>query len=129
MNNTDNIIDSREVESRINELEEERDLYNEEPDCDDVTWEMLHPEEHLELQQLIALRDDLAGYCEWNSGETLINRSYFVEYVEELCVELGYISEQHPSWIEIDWEATATNMEVDYTSGYWDGEEFLVRTG
>jgi hypothetical protein len=127
MEKTDNIIDSREVNERITELEEQRDAYNEQPDCDDVDWKMLHKDEHEELEHLVALRDDLEGYCEWDAGETLINRSYFVEYVEEMCKDIGAIPRNIPSYIEIDWEATAANIETDYTSGYWDGEEFLVR--
>jgi len=127
MNNTDNILDSRDVESRINELESERDDYNEHPDCDDVDWKTRYPEDHLELEHLVALRDDLEGYCEWDAGETLINRDYFVEYVEEMCKDIGDVPRNIPSYIEIDWEATANNIEADYTSGYWDGQEFLVR--
>lgn len=36
-------------------------------------------------------------------------------------------SEDFPSWIEIDWEKTAANVQQDYSSLDWDGVTYYYR--
>ena len=57
----------------------------------------------------------------------LIHEDDFEEYTEELCKDCGYISDDFPWWIKIDWEATADNVKMDYTSVDFEGESYLVR--
>jgi hypothetical protein len=120
ISNSDDVIDSRDVIARIAELEDIVPPAEE----DDGTFN----DERAELAALKALADEAEGYApDWQYGETLIRRSYFVEYVEELCEDCGYLPKDLPSWIVIDWDATARNVEVDYTSVDFDGVEYLVR--
>lgn len=58
---------------------------------------------------------------------TLIHDSYFVEYCEELCKEICDIPQDLPGYLVIDWEATADNLRVDYTSVEFDGVTYCVR--
>ena len=49
-----------------------------------------------------------------------------------LCLRLGlkgcgYISDDFPSWIEIDWEATAENVKQDYSELEYEGETYFYR--
>lgn len=69
----------------------------------------------------------LSGYGDFGWGETIIPESEFTDYCEELIKECGYISDDLPGWIEIDWEATAENMKVDYTEVYFNGDTYLMR--
>lgn len=86
-----------------------------------------------EYATLKDLLDDLQG----NGGDeqwrgdwypvTLINDDYFVEAMKELCADIGDIPRDLPSYIEIDWEATAKNLRVDYSSTEFDGVTFWYR--
>lgn len=62
---------------------------------------------------------------EWEYGVTLIEEDDFEEYCEELVTDCGYISKDFPSWIEIDWEATASNMKQDYSEVDYQGKTYL----
>lgn len=64
---------------------------------------------------------------EWFHGATLIRESYFEEYCEELCTDIGDLPKEIPSYIVIDWAATAQNLRVDYTEVDYDGIAYLVR--
>lgn len=118
ISNTDDIIDVRDVIARYEELEanESRDEL-----------------EGFEFERLTVLLANLKG----NGGDeqwrgdwypvTLIHESYFVEYTEELCKDIGYISDDFPWWIAIDWNATAENVKQDYTAIDFDSEEYWTR--
>ena len=81
-----------------------------------------------ELRALKALADQCEGYGDWEHGETLIARSYFQTYAQELAADIGAI-DPSASWPLncIDWEAAAKELEADYTAVDFDGEEFLMR--
>lgn len=116
ISNTDDVIDSRDVIARIEEIEALGDDKN-------LTQEDLD-----ELTALRALQDEAEGYApDWKYGATLIRRSYFVDYCREMVSDIGDMPKEIPSYIEIDWDATARNLEVDYTSVDFDGVEYLVR--
>jgi hypothetical protein len=86
-----------------------------------------------EYEALKSLLDDLSG----NGGDeqwrgdwypvTLIRDSYFVAAMQELCEDIGDVSKDLPSYIEIDWEATARNLRVDYSSVEFHGVTFWYR--
>ena len=57
----------------------------------------------------------------------LIAEDDFEEYVEELVTDCGYISKDLPSWIEIDWKATANNVRQDYSEVDFRGTTYLYR--
>lgn len=81
-----------------------------------------------ELAILEKLNDEASGYGDWDHGETLIHRSHFVEYAHQLAEDIGAISgdETWPATC-IDWEKAAEELEADYMTIDFDGEEFLMR--
>jgi hypothetical protein len=93
------------------------------------TWiEQNDDDDAQELKSLKKLADEADGYCEdWNDGATLIRESYFTEYCEELCKDIGDLPKEIPHYIVIDWEATAHNIRADYTEVDYDGVAYLVR--
>jgi hypothetical protein len=58
---------------------------------------------------------------------TLIADYYFTDYVRELLEDCGDIPSDLPSWVEIDWEATARNVRTDYTCTEIDGSTYWYR--
>lgn len=82
----------------------------------------LDEEETEELSTLETLLEE----CKGNGGDeqwegdwypvTLIRDSYFVEAMQELCEDIGDFPQGIPSYYVIDWEATAKNLQADYTS-------------
>lgn len=126
IDNTDDIIDSRDIDARIEELE---DMMN---DCEgeDAIDEWESTSESDELNYLRSLRDDLEGYCpDWKYGVTLIRDSYFQEYAEELIKDIGDLPAELPGYIEahIDWKGVADDIQQDYTSGEFDGVTYWAR--
>ena len=124
--NSDDVIDSRSIIERIEELTEERDSF--EKGGHEADWSLANPDEADELKALEALAEEAEGYApDWKHGATLIRDSYFVDYAEELCKDIGDMPQDIPSYIEIDWEKTAENIQVDYTSVEFDGVTYWVR--
>lgn len=129
ISNSQDVIDSRDVIARIEEIKDELPDSASEvmPGTSDEIQELRD-----ELQVLEALADEASGYAaDWQYGETLIRNSYFTEYTEELCKDCGYIQtdgdNNFPWWIVIDWEATAQHVQQDYTSVDFDGVEYWIR--
>jgi hypothetical protein len=110
ISNDDEVIDTRDIIDRIAELEAQRD------DEDVPQGERLTDEERDELQALTTLAESAEGYLpDWKYGETLVRDDYFTKYTKELLKECGYIPDDFPDWIEVDWEKTAENVQADYT--------------
>lgn len=80
-----------------------------------------------EINEINEINEIEIECTDFQYGESLINEDYFVEYCEELCKDCGYISTDFPSWIEIDWEATANNISQDYTTVNYQGETYYTR--
>src|SRR5690606_21902874 len=81
-----------------------------------------------ELDQ-ISIIDDLEVEIgsEFNYGTPLIPEDDFTDYVIDLLEDIGYISKDFPSWIEIDWEKTADNVRQDYSEIEYEGRYYLFR--
>lgn len=114
ISNSDDVIDSRVVIARIEELEslgDERD-----------------DELNDELQALQSLSDEANSADDWIYGATLIRDSYFKEYTQQLAEELGLI-ENDSTWPHncIDWDQAANELQVDYSSVEFDGVTYWVR--
>lgn len=152
---TDDMLDVRDLIERYEELENDlstiTDLEDEieslDPDEDKEEIRIAKEEleskkkeledEQEEFEQLQEILDELKG----NGGDekwrgdwypvTLINSDYFTEYTKELIVDIGYIQRDRdgglPWWIEIDWEKTADNCKMDYTSINIGNEEYYYR--
>lgn len=148
--NTDPVIDSRDIIERIEELEAERDSFTGPctaciesgerkgescPECDgtgereDATaWAVANPEDAAELAALSKLAKEAEGYADdWTHGVTLIHDDYFTDYAREMLEDCGTIPRDLPTWVEIDWEATARNVRMDYTGVNFDGVTYWVR--
>jgi hypothetical protein len=86
-----------------------------------------------ELKLLSGLLDQMKGYGgnhQWEGDwypDYLIRRSYFVDYVEELVKDIGDMPDHVASYIAIDWQKTADNVEQDYSTIDYDGVEYLYR--
>jgi hypothetical protein len=103
ISNIDDVIDSRDVIARIEELEG-----IDEPDDD----------ERDELNTLKELAEEAEGYSpDWAYGSTLIRDSYFKDYAMELAEDIGAIPDnlQWPCTC-IDWDQAARELQMDYTS-------------
>lgn len=64
---------------------------------------------------------------EFDFGVTLIPEDDFTNYTKELLEDCGYIPNDFPSWIEIDWKATAENVKQDYSELEYKGKTYLYR--
>jgi hypothetical protein len=102
------VISSKEIIERLDELESDEDLLS---DADKE-----------ELEDLREFKNVFGEFSEWEDGLTIIARSYFVEYVKDMLEDTGDI----PSYIVIDWDATADNIKQDYISYDINGTEFLA---
>jgi hypothetical protein len=133
-----NLINQDEISEEINSLREEIDSLDEESDAGKIAGLELELAEAVtslsqfddqaELDMLKELQSYCKGYAaDWTSGTTLIRRTYFTEYCEELCKDIGDIPKNIPPYLVIDWEATAAKLEFDYTEVDYDGVEYLVR--
>ena len=136
--NTDDVIDSRDVIARIEELEGERDSFEidaeilDEPDTIgnvEVEWAIQNEDDAKELKTLTELAEEAEDYAsDWRYGETLIRDSYFEDYARDLAEDIGAIKE-NASWPNnyIDWEAASEALKLDYTSVEFDGVTYWVR--
>lgn len=148
----DDILDSRDVEERIDELEaletdylEHKEAYDEiledrdEYELVEVERAMRHLQEasedfpaveREELKKLRDFRSELEGYCDWTSGEVLIEESYRQTYAEQIAEEIGAI-DKDANWPlrHIDWEAATDELfRFDYTSADIEGFTYYART-
>lgn len=121
LDNTDDVIAVRDMIERFEELDEERQACT------------LHDADAEELHEIERVLDKLKGYGgdeQWRGDwypVTLIRDSYFVDYVQELLEDCGDIPANLPHYIHIDWEATARDVRVDYSSVEIDGVTYWYR--
>ena len=137
-------LDTRDLQEQIDNLESEIEDLNE--DLEDLDkdlgmcgsdFELRTTQDEIEKgkEQLQDLRDELQplldlkyeGIPDWNYGATLIPESDWEEYVEDLLKDCGYISNDVPWWIVIDWAATADNVAADYSTVDYDGDTYYYR--
>jgi len=117
IDNSQDVIDSRDVIERIEELE------------GDVEAELASDDDIAELETLKALTEEAEGYAEdWKHGKALIRDSYFTEYAQQLAEDMGAVSENQ-NWPNtcIDWEEAARQLQQDYTEVDFDGVAYWIR--
>ena len=130
--NTDDIINVSDITDRVEELRESRDQYNEKM-ADETAWDKIEDGEPEELAMLESMLEDMRGNGgdhQWEGNwypATMIRDSYFTDYAEELCKDIGDLPQDIPSYIEIDWEATARNIRMDYSCVEIDGIDYWYR--
>lgn len=125
---TADMIDIRDIIARVEELEDVQSDYDA-----DVFGRQWPEEERQELASLTAILNELKGYGgdeQWRGDWypiTLIADSYFTDYTRDLLDDCGMIPRDIPDYIEIDWQATARNIRVDYSSIDIDGVTYWYR--
>lgn len=127
INNTQDIIDSRDIIARIEELEEDREACAD--GIEELTAEQWDDEHGEELDALKSLAAEAEGYApDWHYGEALIRETYFEEYARELAHDIGAVNED-AGWPgrHIDWEAAAVELKHDYTAVEFDGVTYYIR--
>ncbi len=113
INSSEDILDSRDIIARIEEL---TDMVR---DCD----------EESELKALEAFAEEASWYAsDWQYGEMLIRDSYFQEYAEELADDIGAI-DSNATWplTCIDWQQAARELQSDYSAVEFDGVTYWTR--
>lgn len=117
IHNTMDVIDSRDIVDRYNEIVGNPEF------LDEAT----------SLKKVIRQGENSS---DWDHGETMIHENYFVEYAKDLiddCYpEIRKIqSQQGNRWpyrhIKIDYDAAAEELKQDYTCIDFDGETYFVR--
>jgi len=144
ISNSDDIIDSRDVIARIEELQatidEAMEAAGNNFDADPPTdteradfiaehLQVAHPEDYEEWKALTALAAEASDYApDWEYGEALIRDSYFRNYAEELADDIGAINSE-AIWPNncIDWERAARELQMDYTSVDFAGVTYWIR--
>lgn len=135
---TADIIDTRDIIARIEEMESLlEDMSEADREADKVSPTESVTDEyhdmHCELLDLKAIMEEMKGYGgdeQWRGDwypVTLIRESYFVDYVQEILEDCGEIPSNLPHYIHIDWESTARDVKVDYSSVTIDDVEYLYR--
>jgi hypothetical protein len=147
ISNSDDIIDSRDIIARIDELQTEiDDAYEDAGDqWDDMSEEdragitrdqyvvdhggNLTADARKELKLLQRLAEEGERYADdWKHGVALIRDSHFQEYARELAEDCGMIKAD-AIWPNncIDWKQAARELRMDYTSIEFDGVTYWVR--
>ena len=118
IDNTQDVIDSRDIIARIEELE---------------GIENPSSEEAQELAILLKVQEQADGYSDWKYGESLIRESYFTDYIKELIADCYELRKEFNSgawpWrhMTLDYQAAADEAEYDYTRVDFDGVTYLIR--
>ena len=92
---------------------------------DDDDFKSYWEDEYQQIEAINEIEDEVGG--EFTYGCLLIEEKDFEDYVEVLLVDCGYISKDFPTWIEIDWSATAENVKQDYSELEYKGDTYYFR--
>ena len=119
IDNNEDILDSRDVIDRIEELESL--VEDNEADADEVE----------ELKVLKELAAEAEGSPDWIYGEVLIRDDYFVECAKQFAEDCGMVPKESSDWpmkhVSIDWEAAAAELQADYMDVDFDGVTYWIR--
>ena len=130
-----------DLESELYDIENEEDYEDKQNDIDNKLEEIAEKENEIQdcefeynrySEELVEL-ESLVGEIESNSDEgfeygiQLIHENYIDDYLDELLEACGYIPEDMPSWIKINWVATYDNMKEDYNEIELNGNTFYFR--
>ena len=139
IDNCKNVLDSRDIISRLEELESDFEDWKEEQEnelgkCDENSpQEPVQDSDFDDWDELVTLRElnDVGEDAspDWSYGATLIHEDYFVEYCREMLDDIGDLPKALPWYIEnnIDWKGVAEDLKVDYIEVDFAGENYLIR--
>ena len=89
------------------------------------SWKEDFEDELKEIEEIDDVENELGSEFEY--GVTLVDVDDFEEFIEQDLEDCGYIPKDFPSWIEIDWKATANNVRQDYIEVDYQGNSYLGR--
>lgn len=126
INNSEDLIDVRNIIERFEELEDEQNDLAEAAQAEDATaddraalaeWKEDNGDELAELEDLLGELAGNGGDEKWRGDwypVSLIRESYFETAMDELLEDIGDIPKNLPSYlrIKIDYDA----LQMDYTS-------------
>lgn len=135
VNNDQDIIDSRdliarieELEGEIAELEEERAYLGEGriDRLDEIRNDLFTMEADLKALKEFAQEAEYSP--DFEHGEALIRDSYFAEYAEQLADDIGAI-DKNAGWPMqfVNWKEAAEALKQDYHLAEFDGEIYWIR--
>lgn len=134
ISNTKDLIDSRDIVERIEELQ--NDIVNKKDDIE-VLGDLSSQSDELqdeieeiekELKPLVDFAEEAENYSDsWNCGATLIHDSYFTDYAQQLAEDIGAIDTNNWPAGHIDWESAADTLKMDYGTVDFNGETYWVR--
>lgn len=120
----DDLIDSRDVIERIDDIEQELEDETLTEDDQDALKE--------ELADLQELAEEGELECpDWPYGETLIAHNYFTEYTQQLAEDIGALpTPESTDWPmrHIDWPAAAEELQQDYVELSYAGNIYWARS-
>ena len=112
--NSDDYIDSRDIERRIRFLE--------------VDEEALDAMEAMELSALKDLRDEAEGYsADWMYEASLIRDSEIENYMDEFVQDVYGVDTSQWPFCCIDWDKARWEFLMDYTEVDFDGVSYWIR--
>ena len=147
------VLDSRDLQKRLDELEneleelieeledaeEELDTYEgeDEEDLGDLQEEVSLAKDALkewkdenqeELDEILAMKDECAP--KWKYSVSFIAEEDFEEYAQDLASDLYGEEIRNASWPFdcIDWEKAAASLRMDYSSIDYQGTTYLFRS-
>jgi len=148
IDNEQDILDSRDVIARRDELAEERaalveaqsegveDIHDNDAETRAAALKAIHDAGEAlrewdadNAEELAALEAFIVeGSDEWSHGVTLVRESYFEDYAQELAEDIGAIRSD-AAWPAtcIDWEQAARELQYDYTGADWAGVTYYYR--
>lgn len=93
------------------------------------SWKEDWLDEIEEITDIEKLEDEVNDYAgdNFEDGVYLIVEDDFEDFVEQDLEDCGYISKDFPTWVEIDWKATANNVKQDYSEVEFRGTNYLFR--
>lgn len=114
--NTDNVIDSRDIIERIEELTE-------------LIASELTPDDFLaatkEYDDLMTLQEECEGIDDWEYGVGLIHEDYFEQYMDEMLEDCGSLPKNIPCYLSITVDYDA--LKMDYTEVDFAGAIYYIR--
>ena len=130
-----------EMENELYDIENEEGYEDKHCDIDNKLEEIAEKENEIqeceleynryseELTELEALKEEIENNSDegFEYGIQLIHENYIDDYLDELLDSCGYLPNDLPSWIEIDWQATYNNMKGDYNEIELNGNTFYIR--
>jgi len=109
------LLDSRDIEARITEL--------------DSAVRTLTADESSELAALMQLRADVRDCVRdgsWDDGVTLINDRYFITHAQDVAEDCDCYGPRETRWplTCIAWEIAARELQYDYSNADYLGQLF-----